>query len=148
MLSGAEISALLLSLKVALWAVGIGLPIAICTAFLLAKFSFRMKFLIDALLHIPLVVPPVVIGYLLLLALAPNTSFGGWLDTLGLNPAFKWQGAAIASGIMAFPLMVRSIRQAFEAEPIAYSEVAKTLSLSPIKIFWKIKSAPLNRNVA
>ncbi|MBL4639307.1 MAG: molybdate ABC transporter permease subunit, partial [Kordiimonadaceae bacterium] len=112
MLTDIEIAALGLSLKVALWAVVFGLPLAIFTAYFLARKQFSGKFIVDTVIHIPLVVPPVVVGYALLLWLAPNSSFGGWLASVGLSPAFKWQGAAIASGLMAFPLMVRSIRQA------------------------------------
>ncbi len=138
MLTQIEIDALLLSLKVALWATGVALPIAITVAYWLANRDFHGKIFVDTLLHIPLVVPPVVIGYLLLITLAPTSTVGALLENIGLNPAFKWQGAAIASGIMAFPLMVRSIRQAFEAEPREYKEVASTLGLSSFKHFQKI----------
>lgn len=142
MISELEITALGLSLKVALVATLVTLPLAVATAYLMARRSFRGKLVIDTLLHLPLVVPPVVIGYLLLIAFAPSGSFGGWLADIGLSPAFKWQGAAIASGVMAFPLMVRSIRQAFEAEACAYDEVASTLGLSGWTIFRRI-SLPL-----
>ncbi len=142
MFTTVEIEALILSLKVALWATFLTLPLAILTAYILARRQFWGKFFVDTVVHIPLVVPPVVIGYLLLILLAPNTTIGGWLSSLGLSPAFKWQGAAIASGLMAFPLMVRSIRQAFEAEPVKYREVATTLAIPPSIQFWKI-SLPL-----
>lgn len=142
MLTDAEIIALSLSIKVALWATFLALPLAIATAYFLARKDFVGKTAVDTLVHIPLVVPPVVVGYLLLILLAPNTAFGSWLDSLGLNPAFKWQGAAIASGLMAFPLMVRSIRQAFEAEPPSYREVAETLAIPHWRQFWRI-SLPL-----
>ena len=138
MLNQTEIDALLLSLKVALWAIALGLPLAVYTAYRMARSDFRGKFLLDTILHIPLVVPPVVIGFLLLLAFSPNSSFGAWLTSIGLNPSFQWQGAAIASGVMAFPLMVRSIRQAFEAEPREYQEAAQTLGLSSFTIFRRI----------
>ena len=130
MLTPVEIEALSLSLKVALTATVIALPFAVAVAYWLARSEFRGKILIDTLIHIPLVVPPVVVGYLLLITLAPTGGVGAWLAEMGLSPAFKWQGAAIASGVMAFPLMVRSIRQAFEAEPITYGEVAATLGIS------------------
>lgn len=142
MFTDVEINALTLSLKVALWATFITLPFAVATGYFLARRQFYGKFLVDTLIHIPLVVPPVVIGYLLLLLLAPNTMVGGWLSSIGISPAFKWQGAAIASGLMAFPLMVRSIRQAFEAEPIQYREVAETLAVPQFTQFRKI-SLPL-----
>jgi len=142
MLSTVEIEALGLSLKVALSATLIALPLAIAVAYWLARHEFRGKLIVDTFIHIPLVVPPVVVGYMLLLALAPSGGIGAWLSSVGLSPAFKWQGAAIASGIMAFPLMVRSIRQAFEAEPTAYREVAATLAVSRWAQFWRI-SLPL-----
>lgn len=142
MISELEITALGLSLKVAVVATLIALPFAIATAYLMARRDFRGKLVVDTLLHLPLVVPPVVIGYLLLIVFSPSGIFGGWLADIGLSPAFKWQGAAIASGVMAFPLMVRSIRQAFDAEANAYREVAATLGLSNWTIFQQI-SLPL-----
>jgi len=142
MFSEVEITALSLSLKVAITATLIALPFAVGAAYLMARTEFRGKVIVDTLLHLPLVVPPVVIGYLLLLAFAPTGAFGGWLADMGLSPAFKWQGAAIASGVMAFPLMVRSIRQAFEAEPKAYRDAAFTLGLSRLAYFRKV-SLPL-----
>jgi len=142
MLTAVEIEALGLSLKVALTATLVALPFAIAIAYWLARSEFRGKLFIDTLIHIPLVVPPVVVGYILLISLAPTGEFGLWLADIGLSPAFKWQGAAIASGVMAFPLMVRSIRQAFEAEPSAYREVASTLGISRWTRFRRI-SLPL-----
>ncbi len=142
MLSPVEIEALTLSFKVALTATLLALPVAIALAFVMARKEFHGKIVVETLIHIPLVVPPVVIGYLLLIWLAPTSSFGSWLSAFGLNPSFHWQGAALASGIMAFPLMVRSIRQAFEAEPAPYKEVAATLGADPWTCFWRI-SLPL-----
>ena len=142
MISDFELAALTLSFKVAIWATLISLPIAIVVAHFMARRTFAGKAVLEVLLHVPLVVPPVVIGYILLVTLAPNTPLGGWLEGIGLSPAFKWQGAALASGLMAFPLMVRAIRQAFEAEPKAYREVARTLGASPWRTFWRI-SLPL-----
>jgi len=142
MLSPVEIAALSLSLKVALTATVTALPVAIAIAYWLARYDFRGKLIVDTFVHIPLVVPPVVVGYILLLAFAPTGGIGAWLSSIGLSPAFKWQGAAIASGVMAFPLMVRSIRQAFEAEPAAYREVAATLAVSRWVQFRRI-SLPL-----
>jgi len=138
MLTPTEIDALWLSIKVALWATAVALPFAIWIAHKMARRDFRGKAIADTLIHIPLVVPPVVVGYVLLLALAPNTVFGGWLAAIGLSPAFKWQGAAIASGIMALPLMIRSIRQAFEAEPPGYADVAATLGAGAYRRFVRI----------
>jgi len=142
MLSAVEIEALGLSFKVALTATFVALPFAIAVAYWLARTEFRGKIFVDTLVHIPLVVPPVVVGYVLLISLAPTSGFGLWLAEMGLSPAFKWQGAAIASGVMAFPLMVRSIRQAFEAEAKEYAEVAETLSIARWTQFRRI-SLPL-----
>ena len=142
MISDFELAALTLSFKVAIWATLISLPLAIAIALVMARRTFPGKTLVEVLVHAPLVVPPVVVGYLLLIILAPNSAFGSWLDSVGLNPAFKWQGAALASGLMALPLMIRAIRQAFEAEPKAYREVASTLGAGPWRRFWRI-SLPL-----
>jgi len=142
MLTAVEIEALGLSLKVAFAATLVALPIAVATAYWLAHSEFRGKTLVDTLVHIPLVVPPVVVGYILLVTLAPTGGIGLWLANIGLSPAFKWQGAAIASGVMAFPLMVRSIRQAFEAEPKTYMDVASTLGIPGWTRFLRV-SLPL-----
>lgn len=142
MLEPFEIEALALSFKVAVTATLVGLPFAIGLAFWLARTQFSGKLIIETIVHIPLVVPPVVVGFALLLLFTPTNWFGAWLGNIGLNPAFTWVAAAIASGIMAFPLMVRSMRQAFEAEPLMYSEVAQTLGASKMGQFFRI-SLPL-----
>lgn len=142
MLTSNEIEALSLSLKVAGVSTVFLFPIAVALAYILARKNFWGKIVIEIFVYFPLVVPPVVIGYLLLITLSPATSFGSFLSNLGINPSFSWQGAAIASGIMAMPLMVRAIRQAFEAEPQIYSDVAATLGASPFKRFITI-SLPL-----
>lgn len=132
MLTPAEWAALTLSVKVAVTATVVGLPIAIPVALLMARNDFPLKGLVDVLLHLPLVVPPVVVGYGLLLLLAPNSLIGGWLAAAGLSPAFSWQGAATASLVMALPLMVRAIRQAFEAIDPALLDTAATLGAEPL----------------
>lgn len=142
MLEPFEIEALLLSFKVAVTATLIGLPFAVWIAFHLSRSKFRGKFVVETLVHIPLVVPPVVVGFALLVLFTPISGFGGWLSGLGLNPAFTWVAAAIASGVMAFPLMVRSIRQAFDAEPPEFGEVAQTLGVDGLKRFFRV-SLPL-----
>ncbi|RMB04924.1 molybdate ABC transporter permease subunit [Eilatimonas milleporae] len=142
MLSDFELAALTLSLKVAFSATLIGLPAAIGLALVLARFSFPGKTVLDAVIHAPLVVPPVVVGYVLLILLAPATPTGRFLADLGLNPSFRWQGAALASGIMAFPLMVRAVRQSFEVQAPALRHVADTLGAGPMKRFLTI-SLPL-----
>jgi molybdate transport system permease protein len=120
----------------------IGLPLAVLTAFWFSQYDFKGKFLLETLVFVPLIVPPVVIGYALLMAFSTENTFGAWLSQLGLNPAFTWFAAAIASGVMAFPLMVRAIKQSFDSEPSAYSEVAQTLGSSSIRRFLKV-SLPL-----
>lgn len=142
MLSEFEIEALLLSFKVAGTAIAIGLPIAIAVAFQMARKQFPGKILVDMMINIPLVVPPVVVGYGLLLLFSPTTQIGTWLNDMGLSPAFTWKAAAIASGLMAFPLMVRSIRQAFEAEDPILSDAARTLGAGPTYRFFRL-SLPL-----
>lgn len=145
MLTTLESEALALSFKVALTATAIGLPIAIPVAYWLSHSRFKGKLFIETLVHIPLVVPPVVVGFGLLILFAPTGAFGSWLAAFGINPAFTWKAAAIASGIMAFPLMVRSIRQAFDAEPAALGEAARTLGASSLKRFWAV-SLPLAKS--
>lgn len=137
-----EIEAVLLSVRVALVATIAGLPLAIALAYWLAHTPARGRILVDTLVQIPLVVPPVVVGFALLLLFSINSPVGAWLQSYGLNPAFTWVAAAIASGIMAFPLMVRSLRQAFEAEPPAYGDAAKTLGVDGAARFFRV-SLPL-----
>jgi len=138
-LSPAEIEAVLLSLKVSLWAVGVSLPLGIATAWLLARLEFPGKTLLDALIHVPLVVPPVVVGYLLLLLLGRNGYLGGWMyETFGITVAFSWQGAAVAAAVMAFPLMVRAIRLSIEAIDTRLEQAARTLGARPIDVFFSI----------
>ena len=139
MLMDAEWLALTLSLKVALVAVLIGLPLAIALAWLLARRDFPGKTILDTLIHAPLVLPPVVVGYLLLLAFTPGGSLGSFLkDTLGLPLAFSWQGAALAALVMALPLMVRAIRLSIEGVDRRLELAARTLGARPIGVFFSI----------
>ncbi len=138
-LSAAEVEALLLSLKVALAASLIGLPIATALAYLLARKSFAGRILVDLLVHAPLVLPPVVIGYFLLLLFSPSGAIGGFLaDNFGLTLIFSWYGAALASLIMALPLMVRAIRLSFEAQDLRLEGAASTLGAGRLKILLTI----------
>lgn len=138
-LSPLEIEAVQLSLKVSLWAVAISLPFGIAVAWVLARCEFPGKSLFDALIHVPLVVPPVVIGYLLLILLGRNGAVGGWLyDTFGVTVAFSWQGAAVAAAVMAFPLMVRAIRLSIEAIDSQLEQAARTLGAGPLDVFFSI----------
>lgn len=138
-ISEAESEALILSLKVATSASLLSLPIAIALAWLLARKTFRGKMLLDVLIHAPLVLPPVIIGYLLLLAFSPRGLIGGFLnDTLGISVVFTWQGAAIAAGIMALPLMVRAVRLAMETQDLRLESAAGTLGAGDARIFFTI----------
>ena len=107
LLSPAEMEALGLSMRVAFWAMVWSLPLAIATAWLLARCRFPGRTLLDGLIHLPLVLPPVVIGYMLLVLLGRNGAIGSWLyDLFGITLAFTWRGAAVASAVVAFPLVI------------------------------------------
>jgi molybdate transport system permease protein len=113
LLSPAELEVLGLSLKVAFWGVLCSLPVALALAYLLARAEFPGKILLDGIVHLPLVLPPVVIGYLLLVLLGRNGPLGAWLaEQLGIVFAFRWTGAALAASVMGLPLAVRAMRQA------------------------------------
>ncbi len=144
MLDPIESKALLLSVKVATIATAAALPLAVILAYWLSRTNSRLRFLVETIVQIPLIVPPVVVGFALLVLFSAEFTFGAWLKSVGLNPAFTWVAAAIASGVMAFPLMVRAIRQAFDTEPVAYSDAAKTLGIDGTRLFWRI-SLPLAR---
>jgi len=128
MLDSAEIEALLLSLRIATVAVLCALPFALAAAALLSHRRFPGKAMVDGALHLPLVLPPVVVGYLLLLALGTRAPVGHWLLAhLGIRFAFSWTGAALASGIITFPFQVRAIRLAMEAIDGGIGQAAETL---------------------
>src|SRR5438094_6857106 len=115
-LSADELGIILLSLKVALVSVAFSLPVAIGVAYLMARAEFPGKTLLDAIVHLPLVLPPVVVGFALLLLFGKRGVLGAWLEHwFGLVFAFRWTGAALASAIMGFPLMVRAIRLSIAA---------------------------------
>ena len=134
-----ELEALSLSLRVALWAVLVSLPLGLATAWLLARHEFVGKTLVDGLVHLPLVVPPVAVGYLLLVLLGRRGPLGGWLyDSFGITLIFTWQGAAVASAVMAFPLMVRSIRLSLEAIDDRLETAARTLGAPRVRVFATI----------
>lgn len=137
--SPAETEAILLSLKVAAAASAGSLPFALAFAWLLARRRFWGHALLNGLLHVPLVVPPVVIGYLLLVVLGRRGPAGAFLEeTLGITFGFTWQGAAVASAVVAFPLMLRAIRQAFEAVDRRLEEAARSLGASPAGAFASV----------
>lgn len=138
-MSATEWSIVALSLKVSLVAVLATLPIAYGLAFVIARRRFPGRMLLDALVHLPLVLPPVVTGWLLLLLLGRNGVLGGWLyDTLGISLVFNWTGAAVAAGVMALPLMVRAMRLSIEAVDQRLVGAARTLGASPLHAFLTI----------
>ena len=133
--SPVEVQAIILSLWVAAASVFFSLPLATGVAFLLARRIFWGHGLLNALVHLPLVLPPVVTGYLLLVAFGRQGIFGSMLDALGLQLAFTSAGAAFAAAVMAFPLIVRAIRLAIEAVDPKLEEAARTLGASPLRVF-------------
>jgi molybdate transport system permease protein len=133
-----EWTAILLSLRVAIVATIVATPLGIAFAFLLARGNFWGKSLVDALVHLPLVLPPVVTGYLLLLAFGRRGLVGAWLADLGIVFAFRWTGAALACGVMAFPLLVRPIRLSIEAVDRRLEQAAETLGAPPWRVFWNV----------
>lgn len=131
-----EWQAVLLSLRVALWATLLSLPFGIFVAFALARWRFPGRQLLNGLVHLPLILPPVVTGYLLLLVFGTNAPVGRFLsEVLGLQFAFRWTGAALAAAIMAFPLMVRAIRLSIEAVDPRLEQAAATLGASRLRVF-------------
>ncbi|MCP1313878.1 molybdate ABC transporter permease subunit [Halomonas sp. 707D7] len=138
-LSPAEWEAIRLSLLIGLAAVAWILPPGIAVAWWLARFEFRGKALVDGLIHLPLVLPPVVVGYLLLVALGRQGVIGAWLyRVFGVSLPFTWQGAAVASGVMAFPLLVRAMRLSLEAVDPKLEAAARTLGASRWRVFATI----------
>lgn len=133
-----EWQALALSLRVAFWATLASLPIGIFIAYVLARWRFPGHFLLNALVFVPLILPPVVTGYLLLITLSPRAPVGAFLQSLGIVVAFDWTGAAIAAAIMAFPLMVRAIRLSIEAIDVKLESAASTLGASPLWVFFTV----------
>jgi molybdate transport system permease protein len=138
-LTPAEIDIVLLSLKVAACCVLVLLLPAIAMAWLLARKHFFGHALLDALVHLPMVLPPVVLGYMLLVLLGRRGWIGSWLyEQFHIQLTFHWWGAVIASAVMAFPLMVRAIRQALMQVNPLLEQAAQTLGATPIKTFFSI----------
>lgn len=128
--------ALALSLRVALWATVLSLPLGLAVAWLLARRRFPGHGLLNGLVHLPLILPPVVTGYLLLIAFGRRGVIGAWLhEVLGITLAFRWTGAVLAAAVMAFPLMVRAIRLSFEAVDPKLEEAAATLGAGRLAVF-------------
>ncbi|GAB1378687.1 molybdate ABC transporter permease subunit [Pararhodobacter aggregans] len=137
-LGPAEWQAIALSLKVAFWATLVSLPFGIAVAHLLARRAFPGKALVNGLVHLPLILPPVVTGYLLLITFGVRGPVGGLLQPLGIVFAFRWTGAALAAAVMGFPLMVRAIRLSFEAVDPKLEEAASTLGASRFWVFLTV----------
>ena len=139
MLSEYEIAALLLSLKVSSAAVLMSLPLGILCAWILARCEFPGKSLFDSLIHMPLVLPPVVIGYLLLVAMGRQGFLGSWLyNWFGISFSFSWRGAALAAAIVSFPLLVRAIRLSLESVDVRLEQAARTLGSNRLRVFMTI----------
>lgn len=134
-----ELTAVLLSLKVAFVATLASLPFGVAVAWLLARKDFPGKALLDAVVHLPLIIPPVVTGYLLLLLFGKRGLFGGFLaDTFGIVFAFRWTGAALACAVMGFPLLVRAIRLSMEAVDPKLEAAGRTLGAHPALVFLTV----------
>ena len=139
MLSPEEWEALRLSARVALVATLVSLPFGVWVGWVLARKEFRGKFLLEALVQLPMVLPPVVPGYLLLWLLGSQGPVGAWLDrAFGVSLAFTWQGAVLASAVMAFPLLVQPVRVAFRLVDPRFEQAAATLGASPRNAFATI----------
>lgn len=130
-----EWQAVALSLRVSFWATLISLPLGIWVAYLLARGDFWGKQALNGLVHLPLILPPVVTGYVLLLTFGRKGFVGQYLDMIGIVLAFKWTGAVLAAAVMAFPLMVRAIRLSIEAVDQRLEEAASTLGAAPLRVF-------------
>ena len=138
-LSPAEWEAVRLSLRVAFWATLFSLPLGILVAHALARWRFPGRELLNVTVHLPLIMPPVVTGYLLLLAFGAQGPVGGFLQSwFGVSFAFRWTGAALASGVMAFPFMVRAVRLSIEAVDPRLEQAAATLGASRAWVFLTV----------
>jgi molybdate transport system permease protein len=134
-----ELDAIALSLQVATVATLASLPLGIAVAYVLARCTFPGKLLLDGLVHLPLVLPPVVTGYALLVLFGRRGPLGAWLEsTLGVVLAFRWTGAALACAVMAFPLLVRAVRLTMEAVDERLEDAASTLGASPFWVFLTV----------
>ena len=138
-LTPAEVAALELSLRVGLWSTAASLPFGILVAWVLARCEFPGKTLFNGVVHLPLVLPPVVVGYGLLVLFGRHGAIGAWLyDVFGVTIAFTWRGAAIAAGVIAFPLLVRAIRLSIEAVDRRLESAARTLGAAPRDVFVSV----------
>lgn len=129
---------LLLSLKVAGWATALDLVLGVAAGYALARWRSGARDVVDSLLTLPLVLPPTVLGYYLLVLLGRRGVLGAWLDRIGIQFVFTWQGAVIASMVVAFPLILKSARAAFEAVDPQLERAARTLGISETGIFFRV----------
>ncbi|HRF09040.1 MAG TPA: molybdate ABC transporter permease subunit [Xanthobacteraceae bacterium] len=137
--SAEEIDAIRLSLWVASIGIAASLPFGMFVAYALARWRFPGKILLDALVHMPLVLPPVVTGYLLLLTFGRKGTVGAWLEqTFGIVFSFRWTGAALAAAVMGFPLMVRAIRLSLESADRRLEDASRTLGANGITTFFLV----------
>lgn len=137
-LSPEEWGAVALSLRVAFWATLLSMPFAVATAHILARLDFWGKQIFNGVVHLPLILPPVVTGYLLLITFNLQAPLGHALSQIGIVFAFQWTGAALAAAIMAFPLMVRAIRLSIEAVDPKLEEAAATLGASRVWVYFTV----------
>ncbi|MBL8629637.1 MAG: molybdate ABC transporter permease subunit [Rhodospirillaceae bacterium] len=138
-LSPSDLDAIYLSLKVGLWSVIVSLPFAMALAYLLARVEFALKPVVSALILLPLVLPPVVTGFLLLLAFGKNGPAGQFLDHwFGITIAFKWTGAVVAAAVMGLPLMVMGMRISIESVDHRLEMAARTLGAGPWRTFFSV----------
>lgn len=139
---------LLLSLKVAGWATALNLVLGVGAAYALARMRSRVRDVIDSVLTLPLVLPPTVLGYYLLVLLGRRGPIGGWLDGLGIQLVFTWQGAVIASTVVAFPLVMKSARAAFEGVDHQLENAARVLGLPEAAVFFRVTLPLAARGIA
>lgn len=138
-LTDIEIQALRLSLWVSGWSVAVSLPLGILMAWVLARLRFPGKNIVDGLVHLPLVLPPVVTGYVLLVLLGRNGIIGGALyKYFGIVLAFNWKGAVLAAAVMSFPLLVRAVRLSLESVDQGLEAAARTLGAGPVRVFFTV----------
>ena len=145
---GAIWTPLLLSLKVAGWATALNLVLGVATAYALSRWRSPLRDLIDSILTLPLVLPPTVLGYYLLVLLGRRGPFGAWLSALGSELVFTWQGAVIASTIVAFPLVLKAARSAFEEVDTQLENAARVLGVSEPGVFFRVSLPLAARGIA
>src|SRR5215212_8139628 len=133
-----EWTAVALSLRIALVATVVSLPFGIAVAWVLARKDFWGKALLDGVVHLPLVLPPVVTGYLLLITFGRKGLVGSFLADFGIVFSFRWTGAALACGVMGFPLLVRAIRLSIEAVDTKFEDASRTLGADPFRVFLTV----------